>query len=414
MPTVFLDHQSSTPVLPEVFEAMRPFFAEHFGNSSSLHHLGIHARDAIEQARGEVAGLIHASSGDEIIFTSGGTEAANLAVQGVAHANERRGKHVVLSTIEHPAVLNSVDFLHRFGFTSTRVRVDSEGFVSPADIKAALRDDTILVCVQHANYDVGTLEPIQAVAELAKDRGVPLFVDAVASAGWLPIDVEALGIDLLSLSPHRFYGPKGVGVLYRRRHVRLHPILHGGDQEQRRRAGTENVPGIVGAGCAAKIAARDCALRQDHTAALQTHLWNGLARTVPYLMLNGPKPGPKRLSTNLNISAEFTEGEGQLLSLDMVGVVVASGTGCVSKSSKVSPVLQAMGVDSSLARASILITLGKDNTRDEMDHAVAAFSKVVTRLRSMSQAWEDFQNGLTDSISQPRRQSSSPQTQIAT
>jgi cysteine desulfurase len=394
MPTIFLDHQSSTPVLAEVFEAMRPFFVEQYGNPSSLHHLGNRARRALDQARGQVASFLHATSPDEIVFTSGGTEAANLAVKGAAYASERRGKHIVLSAIEHPSVLNSVAFLEQHGFSATRVRVDRAGWVDPAEVKSAIRPDTILVCVHHANHDVGTIEPIAQIAELANDRGIPLFVDAAASAGWLPINVEALGISLLSLSPHRFYGPKGVGVLYRNRATRLSPLLHGGDQEQRRRAGTENVPGIVGAGVAAEMAGREQAHRQEHTAALQQYLWRELKRTVTYLALNGPEPGPHRLSTNLNLSAEFTEGEGQLLSLDMAGIVVGSGTSCVSKSLKPSHVLEAMGVPAGLAQASILISLGEDNTKEEMDVTVSAYAKTINKLRSMSPLWEDFQKGL--------------------
>jgi len=230
MRRVFLDHQATTPVLPEVFEAMRPFFSEACGSPSSLHQLGLRARDALARARAQVAALINAESPDEIVFTSGGTESANLAVKGTAYANQRRGDHIVISEIEHPSIINSVEFLEKRGFNCTRVKVDPEGFVDPADVRAALTEKTILICVHHVNHDIGTIEPIREIGELALGKGIPLFVDAAASGGWLPIDVQAMGVKLLSLSPHRFYGPKGVGVLYRNRRARLASLLHGGVQ----------------------------------------------------------------------------------------------------------------------------------------------------------------------------------------
>jgi cysteine desulfurase len=402
MPTIFLDHQSSTPVLPEALEAMTPFFLGYFGNPSSLHQLGLRSRDALAKARSQFAALIHAEKPEDIIFTSGGTESTNLAVKGVAWANRLRGKHIVLTAIEHPAVLNSIQFLEQQGFTATRVPVDREGVVDPEDIARVLTDETILVCVHHVNHDVGTVEPIRAIAEVTGRRGIPLFVDAVASAGWMPIDVQAMGISLLSLTAHRFYGPKGVGVLYRNRGVRMASIIHGGDQENARRAGTENVPAIVGGGVAAEAALGGLAERRAHTARLQKQLWHNVRTAVPYVALHGPQPGPKRVSTNLNISAEFTEGEGQLLSLDLAGVTVASGTSCVSKSVKVSHVLAALGVDRALAQASIILSLGKDNTEQEIENAVTVYARVIQRLRSMSPSWEEFQKELIDSVVQPR------------
>src|SRR6266545_1377599 len=276
MRRIFLDHQSTTPLLPEAFEAMKPFLAEDFGSPASLHQLGLRARDALATARAQVAALVNAESPDEIIFTSGGTESANLAVKGAAYANQRRGDHIVINEIEHPSVINSVEFLEKRGFQCTRVKVDPEGFVDPADVRAALTENTILICVHHVNHDIGTIEPIREIGELAADRGIPLFVDAAASGGWLPIDVQALGVQLLSLSPHRFYGPKGVGVLYRSRRARLTSVLHGGVQEGGLRAGAENVPAIVGGGVAAEMAARELAERTSHTTGLQQTLWDGL------------------------------------------------------------------------------------------------------------------------------------------
>lgn len=397
MPSVYLDHQAATPVLPEVFEAMKPYFVEAFGSASSLHQHGLRVRDALAVAREQTATFINAESPDDIIFTSDGTESANLAIKGVAYANQRRGNHIVVSATEHPSVLGSVEFLEKQGFTSTKVRVNSEGIVNPDDVRAAMTDKTILVAVHHANHDMGAIQPIRDIAALTAEKGIPLYVDAEASAGWLPVDVRALGADLLSFSPHRFYGPKGVGVLYRSRRARLHSLLHGGVQEGGRRAGTENIPAIVGAGVAAEIAGRELKSRIAHTARLQGKLWDGLKTKIPHLKLNGPAPGPKRLSTNLNLSAEFVEGEGLLLMLDARGIAVASGTSCVSKSLKVSHVLSAIGLDHSLGQAAILLTLGKDNTDAEIDYVLETLPQVVSKLRGMSPMWDEFQRGVVPS-----------------
>src|SRR5205807_2000586 len=342
-------------------------FLETFGSPSSLHRLGLHSRDALARARAQVASLINAESPDDILFTSGGAESANLAVKGTAYANQRRGNHIVLTEIEHPAVINSVEFLEKHGFTSTRVKVDAEGLVNPQEVRAAINDRTILVCVHHVNHDLGTIEPIPEIAAITAEKGIPLFADAVASGGWQPIDVRAMGVKLLSLSPHRCYGPKGVGVLYRDRRARLTSLIHGGVQEGGRRAGTENVPAIVGAGVAAEIAARELKDRITHVANLQQRLWKGLSASIPHLKLNGPLPGSKRLCTNLNLSIQFVEGEGVVLLGDMQGIALASGTGCVSKALKVSPVLTAIGLEHSLAQGAVILSVGKQNTEDEID-----------------------------------------------
>jgi len=402
MRRVFLDHQSTTPVLPQVFEAMRPFFSEACGSPSSLHQLGLRAREALALARAQVAALINAESPDEIVFTSGGTESANLAVKGTAYANQRRGDHIVVSEIEHPSVINSVEFLEKRGFNCTRVKVDPDGFVDPAEVRAALTEKTILLCVHHVNHDIGTIEPIREIGELAVGKGIPLFVDAVASGGWLPIDVQAMGVKILSLSPHRFYGPKGVGVLYRNRRARLASLLHGGVQEGGLRAGTENVPAIVGAGVAAEMAARELPERIAHTSGLRQKLWDGLKRDVEYVRLNGPEPGPRRNCTNLNLSIEFIEGEGLALALDLEGIAVASGPSCVSHSLKISPVLTAIGLGHSLAQGNVILSLGRENTAEEIDFVVDRFAKAVARLRNTSPMWDDFQRGLADSLIQPR------------
>lgn len=398
---VFLDHQSATPVLPEVFEAMKPFFTEAFGNPSSLHQHGLRVRDALAKARTQIAALINAESPDDIFFTSDGTESANLAIKGVAYANQRKGNHLVICETEHPSVINSIEFLEKQGFTCTKVKVDREGVINPEDVRAALTDKTILIAVHHVNHDIGTIEPVREIGKIAAEKGIPFYVDCEASAGWLPVDVQAFGANLVSFSPHRFYGPKGVGVLYRNKKARLVSIIHGGVQEGGRRAGTENVPAIVGAGVASEIALREMPARIAHTARVQKKLWDGLKSKIPYIKLNGPEPGPKRISTTINISTEFIEGEGQLLLCDMNGIAVASGSSCVSKSLKISHVLGAIGLDHALAQGNIIMSLGIANTEEDMDYVVETFGKIVTKLRGMSPMWEEFERGVIDSVINP-------------
>jgi cysteine desulfurase len=388
MRQVYLDHQSATPLLPEALEAMKPFLAGAFGNPASPHQYGLRARDALEAARAQAARLINAESPEEIIFTSDGTESANLAVKGTCWAQQRRGHHIIVSSIEHPAVLSSAVFLEKQGFTFTRVSVDAQGFIEPARVRAAITDKTILIAVHLVNHEIGTIEPIREIAAVAHEKGIPLYVDAEAAVGSLPVDVRALGADLLSFSPHRFYGPKGVGVLYRYRRARLQPLLHGGDQEGGRRAGEENMPGIVGAGVAMEVAQRDMTRRAAHCAGLQKRLWDGLRASVPRLTLNGPEPGARRSPVNLNISAEGTEGEGQLLLLDTRGIAVASGSACVTKSLRASHVLEAIGLDPALAQASIILSLGQDNTEEDINYVLETFPKVAAKLRAMSPSWK--------------------------
>lgn len=401
MRQVYLDHQASTPVLPEVFEAMKPYFIEAFGNPSSLHHHGLRVREALRQARQQMAALVQADSEEEIFFTSDGTESANLAIKGVAYANERRGRHLVVCATEHPSVMNSVEFLEKQGWTATRVPVDAEGVVHLDALREAITPQTVLVALHHVNHDIGTIQPVCEAGRICAEKGVPLYVDCEASAGWLPVDVRQFGAALVSFSPHRFYGPKGVGVLYRNKKARLVSILHGGVQEGGRRAGTENVPAIVGGGVAAEVARREMPGRIAHTARLQQRLWEGLRTHIPFLKLNGPDPGPRRISTNLNLSTEFIEGEGQLLLCDLNGIAVASGSSCVSKSLKISHVLAAIGLDHALAQGNLIMTLGKDNTEEEMDYVVATFARIVEKLRGMSPMWDEFQRGIIDSVISP-------------
>jgi cysteine desulfurase len=391
MRQVYLDHQSATPLLPEVCEAMRPFFAGTFGNPSSLHQHGTRAREAMDTARAQVAALIHAGGPENIIFTSSGTESANLAVQGAAWAGARRGHHIILCQTEHPALLNSVDFLEKHGFTSTRLKVDREGLVNPEDVRNAITDQTILIATHLVNHDIGTIQPIREIGQIAAEKGVTFYVDAEAGAGGLPIDVAELGANLLSFSPHRFYGPTGAGVLYRHHRARLSAILHGGDQENGWRAGIENIPAIVGAGAAAEVARREGARWSEHCRLLQKRLWAGLKDRIPRIQLNGPPPGPARVAMNLNVSTEFIEGESLALLCDMNGIALTGATGCVSRSLKTSHVLSAIGLPHSLAQSAVIMSLGKDNTAEEIDCVIDTFGKIARKLRGMSPAWDEFE-----------------------
>jgi cysteine desulfurase len=384
MPQVYLDHQSATPVLPEVLEAMRPWFADSFGNPSSLHRHGLLARDAIARAREQIAAFINAQSPEEIIFTSDGAESANLAVKGTAAARRRDGNHVLISATEHPSVIASVESLQAGGITCARVPVDAAGIVDPQKIRAAITDKTILIAVHHVNHEIGAIQPVSEIGLLAREHAITFYVDAEAGAGWLPVDVRAWAASLVSFSPHRFYGPKGVGILYQNRRARLAPILHGGDQENGLRPGVENVPAIVGAGVAAEIAARELERRRAHCAKLQTRLWDALHAKIPNLKLNGPGPGPMRHPANLNISAKDTEGEAQLLLCDMRGIAVASGSSCVTRSKKISHVLSAIGLDPALARANIIMSLGQATTEADIDYVIQTYPKIITKLRLLS------------------------------
>jgi cysteine desulfurase len=384
---IYLDHVSATPIDSRVFEAMKPFFSEQFGNPSSSHRFGLHVRDALSKAREQIALLINAESPDEIFFTSGGTEANNWAVKGVAFANEEHGRHIVISDIEHPSVLESVAFLEKRGFSCTRVKVDAQGLIDPKDVRKSIRKDTILVAIQHCNPDIGSLQNISEIAEVVSQKGIAFFSDASASGGLMPMDVQKLGVSLMTLTPHRFYGPKGIGILYRNRRARLEPLIHGGVQESGRRAGTENIPGIVGAGMAAEIARKENAEWMTLAQKLQKRFFDRLMRKVEGIQPNGPPIGKSRLPYNVAFAVEGIEGEGLQILLDHAGVCVSSGASCVSKALKGSHVLQAIGRKSELIQSSIVMSLGKDNTVEEMDVAVEATRKAIEKLRSMSPSW---------------------------
>ncbi len=382
MRRVYLDHQATTALRAEVREAMLPWLTAEFGNPASLHREGLRAREALEQARGQAAAFLAAGSADQVVFTSGGAEAINLAVKGVAYASRSRGNHLVVSAVEHVNVLNTVAFLESQGFACTRVAVDATGRVDPEAVRAALTPQTILAAIQHANHEVGTVQPVAEIAQVTAEAGVPLLVDATASGGWLPTRVAELGADFLVVSPHRFYGPKGVGILYRTRRARMASLLHGGPQEGGRRAGTENVAAIVGAGVAGELAGREFARRQAHVGQLQQQLWEGLRAAG--LVLNGPQLGPQRLYTNLNLSVPGLEGEALVLRCDLQGLALASGSSCLSKAVKISHVLQAIGLDHPRAQGSVLFSPGMDNTEEEIRWAVDTFSAAARFLRQMS------------------------------
>jgi cysteine desulfurase len=399
--SVYLDHQTTTPLLPEAFQAMVPYFTEDFGSPSSLHRFGLKVREGLKEAKEQLARLINAESWEDLIITSGGTESSNLAIKGFADANHRKGNHIVVSAIEHPSVMNSVEYLTKHGFEVTSVPVDGIGRINPDDVRAAITDKTVLVCVHLVNHDIGTIQPVKEIAKITASKGIALYCDALAAAGWLPIDVQDLGVQLLSFSPHRFYGPKGVGVLYRNRKARVTSHIHGGVQEGGRRAGTENTPAIIGAGVAAESAVKEMVKRVEHVAMLQKRLYDGMWKKIPYIKLNGPEPGPLRICNTLNLSTEFIEGEGQLLLLDYQGIAVASGSSCVSKSLKVSHVLSAIKLDHALAQGNIIMSLGKDNSIEDVDYVIETFPKIVDKLRNMSPMWKEFEEGVIDSVIAP-------------
>ena len=369
---VYLNHLSSTPLAPEVHEAMRPFFEEH--------HHGLPAREAIATARGQCAQLIGGTP-EEILFTSSGTEANNLAIKGTAYAQRERGNHIVLSNIEHPSIEQSVAWLEENGFKATRVPVDAEGFVSPNAIAEAVTDKTILIATHRASHDLGTIQDIPAIGAIAAKRAIPFLVDATASGGWLPGDVQAAKISLLTIAPYRFGGPQGAGVLYRNRRTPLAPIIHGGAQEDGFRAGTENLAAIVGAGAAAALPPVD-------VSALQRQLHAGLMKTLEPIRLNGAELGAGRLPSHLNYSIEGIEGEGLALALDLQGIAIASGAACVTKNLAVPPALSAIGLDAALAKGNVLLSLGRDTTAADIDHVLEIIPRQVTKLRSLSPAWD--------------------------
>lgn len=381
MAKIYMDHVAGTPILPEVLEAMLPYLKERFGNPSSIHGLGEEAETAINEAREQVAALIGAAP-EEIIFTSCGTESNNFAFKGVPWAMKSKGNHIVTTPIEHFSIMHAIKTMEKMGFEVTQVPVDGHGRVDPADVAKAITERTVLVSVQHANPEIGTIQAVTEIGAVCKEKGIPFHTDAVVSAGLLPINVKEMNISLLSLAANMFYGPKGAAALYLKKGLPIQPLLDGGIQERGKRAGTENVPAIVGMGTAARIAAEKMAERQAHLRKLGRKLQNGLLERIEHLHLFGHPED--RLPGHVSVGAEFVEGESILLFMDMAGIAIASGSACISRSLKVSHVMLAMGIDHARAQGSLLFSLGKDNTEEEVEKVFEALPPIVQRLRDMS------------------------------
>lgn len=382
MDLIYLDHAATTRPDPRVVEAMQPYVGEYFGNPLSTHPFGEKPREALEHARGQLASLLGCES-RELIFTSSGSEANNLAVKGVALARENKGKHVVISALEHQSVTNAAQSLAKRGWEVTTVPVDCYGIVDPEDLRAALRADTTLVCVNLANLEIGTIEPIAELVKVVKENSSAAFhADAVQAVGHIPVDVGELGVDLLSVSGHRFYGPKGSGALYFKKGVRVQPLIDGGIQEGGRRAGTEDVPAVVGLGEAARIAEEEMDERSAHVRALRDRLHDGLSERIPHLHLNGHPE--RRLPTHESVCVEYVEGEAMILFLVREGVCASSGSTCSSRALKASHVLLACGLDPAVAQGSLQFTLGRENTSEEIERVLDVLPEVAKRLRAMS------------------------------
>jgi cysteine desulfurase len=382
---IYMDHSATTYVRREVVEAMAPYHAEHFGNPSSIYSIARESKKAIDTARAQVAKALGAES-DEIYFTSGGSESDNWAIKGIAFANRKKGNHIITSGIEHHAVLHTCEYLEKEGFTITYLPVDQYGLVSPTDLEKAITDKTVLISIMYANNEIGTIEPIAELGAIARKHKIPFHTDAVQVIGNVPVDVKAQNIDLLSLSAHKFYGPKGVGVLFIRKGTKIDNLIHGGGQERRRRAGTENIAGIVGLGKAIELATADIEGHNKKIRALRDRLISGILGKIPNSRLNGHPE--KRLPGNLNISFEFIEGESMLLWLDDEGICASTGSACTSGSLEPSHVLLATGLPVEISHGSLRLTLGNVNTDADVDFVLEVLPKVVSRLRDMSPLYQ--------------------------
>ena len=394
---VYADHSATTGVRPEVLEAMLPYLKEEYGNPSSIYKKARTAKEALEKARDQVAKAIGAKSATEVFFTGSGTEADNWALKGIFEAYANKGNHIITTAVEHHAILHTCEYLEKVrGAKITYLPVDSEGFVRLDALKDAITDETILVSVIAANNELGTINPIKEIAEICHEKGVLLHVDAVQAIGNIPIDVQEMGIDLLSMSGHKFYAPKGVGALYVKKGVRLPSFIHGGDQERKKRAATENIPGIVGMGVAIELAVAEMEERNRTLIPLRDRLINEIEEKIPFAKLNGPRE--KRLPGHVNFSFEFIEGESLLLLLDMAGICASSGSACTSGSLDPSHVLMAIGLPHEIAHGSLRLTLGRENTAEDVDYIMEKLPPIVERLREMSPLYEDYLNGNTQPI----------------
>jgi cysteine desulfurase len=381
MKRIYMDHSATTPVAPEVLQAMLPYLSDKFGNASSLHSFGQEAKEALEESREKVAKLL-AANPEEIIFTSGGTESDNLALKGIARRNKDKGKHIITTSIEHPAILETCKKLEKEGFAVTYLPVTREGLVDLAALEAAIRPDTILISVMHANNEVGTIQPLEEIGQLAAERDIYLHTDAVQSVGKIPTDVNALGVDLLSLSAHKLYGPKGVGALYIRKGTRLENIMQGGGHERGLRSGTENVAGIVGLAKAAELCSESMASEGQRLTELRDRLAGLVLEKVKDAWINGTMK--RRLPGSLNFGFSYVEGESLLLFLDSKGIAVSTGSACSSHKLQPSHVLLSLGLRPEKCHGSLRITMGRSNTKDEVDYVAQSIAEAVERFRSIS------------------------------
>jgi cysteine desulfurase len=382
-----MDHAATTYTKPEVLEEMIPYFTEYFGNPSSIYSLARKTKMAIDEAREKVAKAINAGE-KEILFTGGGTEADNWAIKGIASAHRKKGNHIITSKIEHHGILHTCEYLEKQGYEVTYLDVNEEGFINLDDLRSAIKDTTILVSIMFANNEIGTIQPIKEIGAICKEKKVLFHTDAVQAVGHIPVDVKEMNIDLLSLAAHKFYGPKGVGALYVRKGIKIDNLVHGGAQERGRRAGTENIAGIVGLGKAIELACEHMEENNKKMVVLRDKLMNGLLE-IPYSKLNGPK-GENRLPGNANIIFEFIEGESILLMLDAKGIAASSGSACTSGSLDPSHVLLSIGRPHEVAHGSLRLSLGDESTEEEVDYVLSVVPEIIQRLRDMSPLWDTF------------------------
>ncbi|WP_194190230.1 cysteine desulfurase NifS [Clostridium chrysemydis] len=387
MKHVYMDHAATTYVKPEVLEEMMPYFTGKFGNPSSFYSISREVQEGVMKARSRVSKAINCKE-NEIYFTGGGSEADNWAIKGIASAYKNKGNHIITTKVEHHAVLHTCAYLEKNGFEVTYLDVDSEGFVKLEDLKNAITDKTILVSIMFANNEIGTIQPVKEIGAICREKKILFHTDAVQAVGHIPVDVEEMNIDLLSMAGHKFYGPKGVGALYVRKGIRIHNLIHGGAQERNRRAGTENTASIVGMAKALELATENLEEHNVKLRSLRDKLIDGLLK-IPYTRLNGPR-GEKRLPGNVNVSFEFIEGESILLSLDFEGICASSGSACTSGSLDPSHVLLAIGLPHEKAHGSLRLSLGDENTEEEVDYVLETVPPIIERLRNMSPLWTDF------------------------
>jgi cysteine desulfurase len=387
---IYFDHAATTYVKPEVLDAMMPYFTEKFGNASTIYSIGRESKKAIEEARDKVAMAIGAQS-KEIFFTGSGTEADNWAIKGVAYANKAKGNHIITSAIEHHAVLHTCQYLENDGFEVTYLPVDENGLVTPEQVRNAIKPNTILISIMFANNEIGTVQPIDEIGKIAKEKGIYFHTDAVQAVGNIPINVIDMNIDLLSLSAHKFYGPKGIGALYIRKGIKIASFIHGGAQERGRRASTENVPSIVGLGKAIELASKNVEQYNKKLLSLRERTIEEITKNIPFIKLNGDRN--HRLPGNVNFSFEFIEGESLLLMLDMKGIAASSGSACTSGSLDPSHVLLAIGLPHEIAHGSLRLTFGEDNTDEDVAYLMDVLPMIVERLREMSPLYETVKRG---------------------